>query len=108
MKHFNKAETAKAREALGELLKPGDTVRTVLGHVSKSGMTRDVQCLIARDSEIIDITSKVAAAIGGTYNAEYDSVRVTGCGLDVGFGIVYDLGRRLYPDDEYALKHRWI
>lgn len=35
---------------LREMLKPGDTVTTILRSVSRSGMARRISCIIARDT----------------------------------------------------------
>ena len=36
-----------------------------------------------------------------------DGYRVGGCGMDMGFHLVHELGYRLF-NDGYSLKHEWI
>lgn len=96
----NKAESA---ETLHKLLKPGDTVKTILRNVSRSGMARRISCIIARDNEIIDITWDVARISGestkqGGQYVQDAGLLAKGCGMDMGFSVVYNLGRELFPD----------
>ena len=54
----------EAIEALREQLRPGDTVYTILRHVSASRMTRHISVVIMRENEPVDITWRVAGALG--------------------------------------------
>ena len=129
-------EREEAREHLRELLSPGDTLWTVLRHVSKSGMTRDIDVyLLTCDNGKADrlwLSSWVARALDYPFNHKHEAVRVSGCGMDMGFSIVYQLGRRLFPEGfipaeaghrfgrngapatnhdpngGYALTHKWL
>jgi len=87
----------EAREALLEILKPGATVYTSCSHVARSGMSRTIELCVP--------------VVGG-------------CGMDMGFAVVYDLGLSLWPagtpaphgtrngepdsNGGYALKHSWL
>jgi hypothetical protein len=55
-------QTQHAYERLRKYLSPGTVVYTALNHVSASGMTRDIQVLVAHDSEIIDLSWAAAQA----------------------------------------------
>lgn len=88
----------QSRERLSELLKPGDAVYTNINHVSASGMTRWISTYIARDSEIIDITWNVAKLIDESVNKGHAGIKLQGCGMDMAFYLVYELGRALWPD----------
>jgi hypothetical protein len=97
-------ERQEQMAALREMVKPGDTVYTILRSVSRSGMLRHLDCYI-QDKEpgggMIWITSRVAAACDFTFTEEdwrkSRGLRVGGCGTDVGFEVVYNLGYALYP-----------
>lgn len=128
------AKKTQRDEAIAELrkmLKPGDTVHCVLRHVSRSGMTRGIDFYIVRKGELVWITSRVGHAIGTPQSLKdwqgSRGLRVSGCGMDMGFHVVYSLGCALFPkgfkvdgvgrngdtsghdnDGGYALKHRWI
>jgi len=126
----------EAIQHLQELLSPGDTVYTSLKHVSRSGMFRVIETLISREERIVDISSAVCLILGNTYNNRHGGVPIGGCGMDMGFDIVYRLSYALFPDGfdcigekclsndhfnsdrdysphhhnagGYALKHQWL
>lgn len=92
-------EKREAITELRELLPVGSTVYTVLRHVSKSGMSRDISLHISHDGSIRTITHLAAVAMGDRVR-EVDGVnaiRVNGCGMDMGWNLVYCLSTYLYP-----------
>jgi len=116
------------------MLKPGDTVYTVLRHVARSGMQRRISCIVI-DKETgspFQIDWLVSWATGERLDREKEGLVVGGCGMDMGFHLVYNLSRSLFPDgykpkdagkqygrngrpaDEtdkdggYALQQRWL
>jgi hypothetical protein len=107
-----------ARIHLRELLPPGSTVYTILRHVSKSGMARDISLVVNGKAGIINITHWVAAALGETvHHGSHDAIRVNGCGMDMGFHLVYNLSAVLWTptnnanpgqDYGYNLRHDWL
>lgn len=80
------------------LLKPGSVLYTDLKHVSSTGMSRSIAIKIVEDGAIRDISFKVAMALGYKLDKRYDGIKITGCGMDMGFSIVSSLGYALYPD----------
>jgi hypothetical protein len=122
-------ERTEAIVALRKIIKPGDTVYTVLRHVSASGMSRRIDLYAIRKNELVYLTGYAAKALDMKRHPSKDGLTVGGCGMDMGFAIVYDLSRTLFPkgfkvtaergrngitkgsidpDGGYALKHRWI
>lgn len=91
------AEREEARDRLREMLNPGDTVYTVLRHVSRSGMSREITMHVIEDGEPWWISGYAARAAGNRLGPR-DGVVVSGCGMDMGFALVYELSRALYPD----------
>ena len=118
---------------LREVLKPGDTVQTILRHKSRSGMLRSVSPVVQGE----DISYLVAPACGLPFDRKHGGVRMGGCGMDMSFALVYDLSHVLWPegfgcigerclsndhnngdqdytpahwhrDGGYALRHRWL
>lgn len=93
-----KTEKAIAKEKaiaqLRDMFRPGDTVTTVLRHVSSSGMTRAISVI---SPDLQDISWMVARATGDTFDQRYGGIKVGGCGMDMGFHLVYGLSRTLYP-----------
>ena len=97
-------EQAKTR--LHEWLKPGDTVYTLVTHVSSTGMTRWIRLLIIRDNKPVDISWDASRVVGRPLNTRnHYGIETGGCGMDMGFELVYTLSRYLYPDGYDCLTH---
>lgn len=104
-----------AREELLKDYFNGDslTVYTILRKVSSSGMTRHISLKVAEGSNIFDITYLVAKALGDKVSDVngYNTIKVQGAGMDMGFHIVYNLSSVLYHGQEragYKLSQRWL
>lgn len=138
MSTSSKTVQEEAKIYLHKHISPGERIYTVLRHVSKSGMMRIIDVfLIDKDCKPFRISWSVAEAIGYPYDRKHEGVKVNGCGMDMGFEIVYNLGHALFPDGfncvgikkcrsndhsngdrnytphrhndgGYALKHEWI
>lgn len=97
-----KVTEAERQESLAELrsmLKPGDTVHTILRHVSSSGMSRIIDMVICRDGEVKSIAWLAARVMDRSWkNDRHYGIQVGGCGMDMGFALVYNLGEYLFPD----------
>lgn len=100
-------EREDAIRQLRDLLKPGDTVHTILDHVSRSGMMRAIRCVVMTTDDRgrpIDLhpnylISKAIDVPQITRNGRrQDALKMTGCGMDMGFQLVHLLGYALYPD----------
>ena len=91
-------EAAEALERLREWVKPGDTIWCVLRSVSRSGMMRviDFQKFEA-DGRHLSLGWNIAKALDMGYDRNREGVKVTGCGMDMGFHVVSNLGYALYP-----------
>lgn len=88
-------------------VEPGDTIYTVLRHVSPSGMTRVIGVYKIENNEPMWLSYATARALGWSFDGEREGVKVRGVGMDMGFHLVYTLSQKLF-DDRYALKHRWL
>jgi len=140
----SKKERADAIARLREWLEPGDTVYTVLRNVSRSGMQRTIGVLGIElpsrgdysEPQIKDYTRNVAMALNLKDDDKRGGVVIGGCGMDMGFEIVYRLSTVLFRDNfvcigpgcvsndhsngdrnyephqhsdpGYALRHRWL
>lgn len=102
-------EKLEALEHLKERLPKGCTIYTDLVHVSSSGMTRWIKPIAIIDNEPINLSYWVNQLYGDKQTEKHGSqcVRLGGCGMDMGFHLVYSVSSRLY-NDGYAIKHRWI
>jgi hypothetical protein len=123
---YTKDEIAEATGYLHEYLKAGDKVYTILRQVSRSGMSRHISVLTSKN---YDITYLVAKVLGERRNENDGGLVIGGCGMDMGFEVVYRLGYALYPkgfkltkgmygrnsdtsryekDGGYAFKQEWL
>jgi hypothetical protein len=101
-----KMTTRKERielEAIDKLLhvvelKPGDTIYTRLDHVSRSGMYRVISLFVMRDNEPWNISHMAAPLLEG-YDEKHEGCKASGCGMDMGWHLVYNLSRQLFKDN---------
>ena len=96
-------------KSLKKAFPKGSTAYTKLVHCSKSGMTRIISVMAIKKNEpyylnhhISEILSFKKAEKFGEYG-----LKVGGCGMDMGFHLIYTLSYKLYGDG-YAIKQRWI
>ena len=111
------------RDELRTMLTPGQTVYCILRHRSTSGMTWRISLAIIDGAELRIIDRLAADAMGAKIH-KYEGIIANGCGMDMGFHLVYNLGRALWPDGTptphgtrngepnsdggYALKSSWV
>jgi len=88
-------------------VKPGDKVHIICRHVASSGMSRRMDFYLVRKSQLIYITGHVADITGYKQHHRDGALKVSGCGMDMGFAVVYDLSRRLFPRGYYLQKGDW-
>lgn len=134
---FTRAKDALLDPVNGYGIKAGDTIHTILRHVSKSGMSRSISCVLIRDGENVQLLDHWLAMLLD-YRIDQGrggGLKVSGCGMDMGYSVIYSLSRALFPvfeclgkgcpsndhnngdrdytphnhsDGGYALKHRWL
>jgi len=99
--NMNKQETERhdAIELLRKNIQPGDTLYTVLRHTSKSGMYHVIDVYTMKDNTPLRWSWSVASAINCRYDRKHEGIGVSGCGMDMGFDIVYNLGYALFGKD---------
>lgn len=86
-------------EYLHEYLKPGDTAYTILRHVSRSGMQRSISVLVMTENGKPYDVSLLLVRVGlGRFDHHHDGVKVDGCGMDMGFHLVYNLSYTMFPN----------
>ena len=97
---YTKPEITIAFEKLQSLLKPGMTIHTVSRHTSRSGMQRSISmfAFLPGDNAPTELDYWVSRVLGESIDQKHGGVRIGGCGMDMGFHLVYALARRLYPD----------
>lgn len=118
---LKREEIAEAMDSLRRWMPKGTRVYTILRHVSRSGMSRDISLVVFPEGAKYPIHPNyaVAKALGWrlvTRNGS-DAIRVGGCGMDMGFHLVHSISSALYGrnadgsyshEGAYALEHSWL
>jgi hypothetical protein len=100
------AENNEALDRLRDILKPGTTVHTILRNVSSSGMSRAVSAVVInKDGSIFYLDGLIARSGLFKTHPKYDGLKLDGCGMDMGFHLVYSLSRALYPNGYKCTGH---
>ena len=117
-----KQEIEQEREGAIEKLRAlfaGDdkpVIHTIIRHVSASGMSRDISLIYVKEGAIHNITYWGALALDWKLSEKSGNraIRVSGCGMDMGFHTVYTLSRVIYRDTAteiepgYVLTQAWL
>lgn len=107
----------QAKDELREILSHGDTVFCVLRHVSASGMSRTIDFYVIKENRPLWLTGYIGAALGYKRGKHDRGLVISGCGMDMGFHVVYCLASELWPkgnpdrddkDGGYLLKSDWM
>lgn len=105
------------------------TLYTICRHVSSSGMFRLISVYVIQNNEPFCIDGWIENWTHYERDKKRQGLRVSGCGMDMGFDVVYNFSRALFPkgfhyrkgeshrngdpspvdkDGGYALNHRWL
>jgi len=129
MAKITKEEHVEAVRTLKKWLKPGSTVYCVIRGVAKSGMSRKIDFYTITGKRMQYLSGYISKLLG--YRRDKDQgLHVSGCGMDMGFAVVYELSHTLWPkgfkvtdktphrngtpngqideDGGYALRHEWL
>lgn len=110
---LNAEERERYRAYLSETCPPGAQVYTILRHVSRSGMMRVIDLVVVMPAtdqypaHLSRVGYNAAMLMGQRWDRDRQGIVVTGCGMDMGFHVVYELSYRLHGDG-YALKQDWL
>jgi len=89
---------------------PKDTkIYTSLVSVSRSGMTRNIKAYVVINGEIVHLNA-LAKDFPDRFklrSGPRDSFVVKGCGMDMGYHLVYNIGMVLH-NDGYHFKQVWL
>ena len=99
-------DTKTALDTLREILPTGSIVRTILRHKSASGMSRSISAVfIAKDGTVGELDYPIVRAGLGKFDSIHGGIKMGGCGMDMGFSLVYGLSRALYPTGHPCTGH---
>ena len=107
----------KAIESLKKLIDEGDTIYYIIKRVSNSGMYRhiDFYKFKVKDEfregedrvQKVWLTRMMCDAVGYRFIDKTECMGVSGCGMDMGFSVIHNLGHVLF-NDGYKLKHQQL
>ena len=98
----------RIKEILKDQFPEGSTAYTLVTKVAPSGMSRHIMVAGSnRKGHVQNVSWYIAKLLDWTYKDNTRSVFVGGCGMDMGFHLVYTLSSKLY-DDGYAIKQSWL
>jgi hypothetical protein len=96
----------EAIKTLKENIKKGDLIYTQLNHISQSGMMRHIQVRQIKNNYPLDWSRLVAVALdwkeAKSRFGGYNGIKVGGCGMDMGFHLVYTLFNEFLYNDGYS------
>jgi hypothetical protein len=111
-------EIQQAKQELIKILEEGNhKVYTSLVSVSGSGMSRKIDVFVSTGAgEIRNINWYIEKLDLYNRDLKTGSLKVSGCGMDMGFSVVYDLSCTLYRNEDgsyshegaYKLKQQWL
>lgn len=128
MARVSKRDKAEAIAELQKRVQPGDTLHTVLRHVSRSGMQRQIDVYKLTAEGPIYLSGYVATALEWN-RAANGAIKADGCGMDMGFHLVNSLSYVLHGTKDvgcvdgfrqelkasptsyragYSLRHEWL
>jgi hypothetical protein len=106
-----KSEQEEALSRLKETIREGDTIYSFLRHRYAPGTAGVIRLFLilpdndnTRQVHVHQISKPVAKALGCAYEEDRDGITVEDWGKDMGFHLVYSLGRLLFPDGGSADK----
>jgi len=121
---YTKTEIQESLDLLKSWIKKGDLLHTKLNHVSKSGMTRHISIRHLKATNnaeypvnVSNYDYHVARVLDLSEAPNYQGVKIGGCGMDMGFHLVYSLSRALFKDEPkgegdrdhgYWIKQEWL
>ncbi|MFA5340566.1 MAG: hypothetical protein WC332_02200 [Clostridia bacterium] len=129
MKNYKKIEAEENKKEaiknIKKILRAGDTVHCICRHVSSSGMMRRLSFYAIKKNKLICLDWYINRIMDiYPHDRNNAGLRVSGCGMDMGFSVVYNLGKTIWPkgtpkphgnrngkpdsDGGYALKHSWM
>lgn len=90
-----------------------NTLYTVLRHVSSSGMSRAISVFFIDNEQTPRNIDWYVERILHYKRSKHEGLTVSGCGMDMGFHVVYSLCMALFKEEGldkagYTLHHRWL
>ena len=111
-KKYTAEDIATAREKLALYAPKGATLYTVLRHCARSGMSRSIDVYAMHNNEPVCLTWAACRLLGWPFDAKNGGVKLSGCGMDMGFHLINSLSYAAHGYDceraGYTFNHRWL
>ena len=95
-------ERGESLKMLKDWVKPGTQIYTILRHVSRSGMSRQISFVMFENNKPILLDYHISRLLGYKVG-KHDGLIIGGCGMDMGFHVTYTLARVLWPNGHTCL-----
>lgn len=105
------ADREAALKALRKLCPPGSTIFTIVRHVSRSGMSRVISSYVIRKNKPRWLDGLISKVLDYHMHKHHEGLVVSGCGMNMGFHVVYSLSSALYGAEKrggYKLNQEWL
>ena len=73
------------------------TIYFIIRHVSQSGMFRRISFYAIKDNKPVDLDCLIATMTHYQRDRHYEGLRVSGCGMNMGFAVIYDFSSAIFP-----------
>ena len=103
----DRGEVEYAMDRLISYVPRGRRVYTLIRHVSRSGMSREISLFVADAVGCIICIDYFVKTVLGRRIGKHDGIVIQGCGMDMGYALVHDLGEVLH-NSGYSLNHEWL
>ena len=101
MTKLTKKDKAEQHESskkwLKENIKEKETIYYCVTHVSKSGMSRDIKFMYHDGERLLNLSGFFSELCDYKWNGN-GSIKVQGCGMDMGFHVISSVARTLFDD----------
>ena len=104
---FDREDIQRAMDMLIRYVPRRRRVYTILRHVSRSGMRREISLFVADEVGRITCLDYWVATVMGRKIGKHEGIVVQGCGMDMGYDLVSALGEILHNNSS-SLTHEWL
>ncbi len=99
-------EVTPKQEAINELkrlFEKSNQIYTIVRHVSRSGMSREISFLIFIENQPYHLNYLINKVLGlKMVDGGNSALRISGCGMDMGYHVVNNLSCALYCPNGYT------
>jgi hypothetical protein len=90
-------ERDAAIKQLRKEIRPGTTLYTILRHCSRSGMQRSISVVLpSKNGPTLNLDWFISKALDMKMDQTNGGLKISGCGMDMGFALVYELSAALW------------